>query len=90
MSNPYDECPASGAGHKFVTESIPSEFITGEEGSEPTVVVQCEYCGINIDETRKILSPEQFDKLLKILDEPANPSQELIDLLKSERNFRYR
>jgi len=45
MSQPYDECVASGAGHNYQKQSIPSEFINGVEGGEPTVVVQCEYCG---------------------------------------------
>ena len=40
-----EECPASGQGHNFKVEMIPSEFITGVEGGEPTKVVQCEYCG---------------------------------------------
>ncbi len=44
---PYltDECVASGGSHNFKEETIPSEFITGVEGEEPTVVVQCQYCG---------------------------------------------
>jgi len=45
MSFPYNECSASGAGHNYQKQSIPSEFITGEEGGEPKEVVQCEYCG---------------------------------------------
>lgn len=46
---PYDECPASGAGHYYKEEEIPSEFTTGESGGTPTVVVQCAYCGVVVE-----------------------------------------
>lgn len=45
MSEDYEECVASGEGHRFEKESIPSEFISGVEGGEPIVVEQCQYCG---------------------------------------------
>ncbi len=45
MCNQEDECVASGSSHNFQKESIPSEFMCGVEGGEPTVVVQCQYCG---------------------------------------------
>lgn len=40
-----DICSASGAGHSYKWEIIPSEFISGVEGGEPVKVLQCEYCG---------------------------------------------
>lgn len=43
-SLPYDECVASGAGHYYKLEEIPSEFITGIAGSTE-FVYQCAYCG---------------------------------------------
>lgn len=38
-------CSASGAGHSYKWEVIPSEYISGVEGGEPTKILQCEYCG---------------------------------------------
>ncbi|SOK59227.1 hypothetical protein [Yersinia phage fHe-Yen9-03] len=45
MKPDYIECLASGAGHNYQKQSIPSEYICGTEGLEPTKVVQCQYCG---------------------------------------------
>lgn len=45
MSDQIEECIASGEGHYFRKELIPSEFINGEEGGEPTLTIQCQYCG---------------------------------------------
>lgn len=41
-----DYCVASGASHFYKKQLIPSEYIFGTEGLEPTEVVQCEYCGL--------------------------------------------
>ena len=38
-------CSASGAGNSYKWEVIPSEYISGVEGGEPTKILQCEYCG---------------------------------------------
>ncbi|HBM2443522.1 TPA: hypothetical protein LU182_004163 [Enterobacter hormaechei subsp. xiangfangensis] len=48
----FEDCAATGAGHFFVQETIPSEFFTGVEGGTALVVNQCKYCGINEDEVQ--------------------------------------
>lgn len=40
-----DECVATGGMCHFVSLSVPSAYMTGEEDGEPCDVIQCKYCG---------------------------------------------